>query len=119
MPNSSPIGCPCGERYQTRERIIKTFPRYEDQREILREADEHMELGTLLCTKDGLEALAKFIEYSGAFTKTGQKRGRQTLPGMDDHNNNEEDDRRWKGQREVQRECTDWLRERSERAKRK
>ncbi|KAG5722051.1 hypothetical protein E4T56_gene6338 [Termitomyces sp. T112] len=104
-------GCICGERYQTREHVIKTCPQYEGHRYILRKADEHLELGRLLGTKEGLEAMTKFLEKTGAFTKTGTKRKQKETPTEEDDENNEEEGRWWQ-RMERMRDEADGLMER-------
>jgi hypothetical protein len=39
----------------------------------------------LLGSEEGLEALAAFLEASGAFTKTGRPRGKYTVPTWEDY----------------------------------
>jgi len=63
--------CPCGETTQTREHIIQSCPTYEEYRTILRQASQTLYLPDLLGTKDGIQAMASFLEKSGAFTKNG------------------------------------------------
>ncbi|KNZ75232.1 hypothetical protein J132_03887, partial [Termitomyces sp. J132] len=70
VPNKS-IGCICREWYQTRKHIIQRCPRYKDQ-EILRGANEQLEMGVLLGTKKGIKAMTRFLEKSSALTKTGK-----------------------------------------------
>ncbi|KAG6889956.1 hypothetical protein C0992_003436 [Termitomyces sp. T32_za158] len=95
--------CICGIRFQTREHVIQTCPEYEEHRHILREVDEQLELRILLGTKEGLEATAKFLAKSSAFTKTGKKRERRTTPTEEDDENDEEEDwwRRMEGDTEA------------------
>ncbi|KAF7330237.1 RnaseH domain transposon factor [Mycena venus] len=81
---SENVNCPCGEEFQTREHILRVCPRYEDQRHILRSVSRDISLPEILGTKDGITALAKFLEESGAFTKTGTPRRPQELPLFDD-----------------------------------
>ncbi|TFY60198.1 hypothetical protein EVJ58_g5302 [Rhodofomes roseus] len=73
---SEPVECPCGAQYQSRKHILQDCPRYEAHRNILRlrEASETIDLPTILGTEEGIDALAHFIEKSGAFTKTGEPR---------------------------------------------
>ena len=70
VPNE-PDDCPCGAPFQTRQHILQDCPRYEAARHILRRESEHIDLPTILGTEKGINALAKFLEQSGAFTKTG------------------------------------------------
>lgn len=51
--------------------------RYDGQRHVLEEASETIDLPTILGTKKGIAALARFIDASGAFTKTGERRKKQ------------------------------------------
>ncbi|KNZ82139.1 RNA-directed DNA polymerase from mobile element jockey [Termitomyces sp. J132] len=94
LPNEN-IGCTCSERYQTREHVIQNCLEYEEQREILREANEQMELGTLLGTKDGLEAMTKFLGKTGAFTKMGHLRPILNELTAEDEDNDEEEESWW------------------------
>ncbi|KNZ73023.1 hypothetical protein J132_01408 [Termitomyces sp. J132] len=97
-------GCTCGGGLQTREHILQACTNYDEHRHILREADEQMELGILLGTKKGLEATAKFLAKSGAFTKTGKRREQKTTPEEEDNENDEEEERWWRrmeGDREA------------------
>ncbi|KAJ3861090.1 hypothetical protein EV359DRAFT_18096, partial [Lentinula novae-zelandiae] len=68
------IDCPCGERPQTREHILRTCPRYEEFRYILHKVSDDICLPDILGTKEGIEALTEFLDQSGAFTKTGTHR---------------------------------------------
>ena len=65
------IDCPCGAPHQTRAHILQACPLYEEHRSLLRDVVPAMDLNTILSTKDGIAALAKFIQVSSAFTKTG------------------------------------------------
>ena len=67
-----PDDCPCGAPFQTRQHILQDCPRYEAARHILREASKHINLPTILGTDKGIDALTKFLEQSGTFTKTGE-----------------------------------------------
>lgn len=87
--------CTCGARFQTREHVIKDCPKHEEHRYILEEADAQMELGVLLGTKKGLEAMAKFLARTGAFTKTGKIREERTTPEENNDENDEEEGRWW------------------------
>lgn len=93
---NEPIGCPCGVRLQTREHVILECPRYEEHRDILREADERMDLGRLLGTKDGIEAMVKFLGKTGAFTKTGTKKTERTVPTINDVENDMNEEEWWR-----------------------
>ncbi|KAF8583294.1 hypothetical protein K439DRAFT_1348946, partial [Ramaria rubella] len=69
---SNDIGCPCGTAKQTREHILRDCPRYDAYRHILQMAVPSGHIPDILGTKEGITALAEFIEASGAFTKTGE-----------------------------------------------
>ncbi|KAF7343444.1 putative RNA-directed DNA polymerase from transposon BS [Mycena venus] len=81
---SENVNCPCGEEFQTHEHILRTCPRYEDHRHLLKSASRDISLPEILGTKDGIAALAKFLEESGAFTKTGTPRSPQETPSFND-----------------------------------
>ncbi|KAF7373478.1 Reverse transcriptase from mobile element jockey protein [Mycena sanguinolenta] len=81
---SESVDCECGEAFQTREHLLCECPRYEDQRHVLRETSRDLSLPEILGTKDGIAALAKFLEASGAFTKTGKPRRETELPTFED-----------------------------------
>ena len=81
VPSES-IDCPCGEPLQTREHILRDCPRYEPHRHTLRDASPRLFLPTLLGTKEGIKATTKFLEKSGAFTKTGNTRPPRKPPVM-------------------------------------
>ena len=76
--------CACGERNQTREHILRTCPLYEAHRNLLRQASRDIALPEILGTKTGILALAKFLENSGAFTKTGHPRPKAKPPDPED-----------------------------------
>lgn len=63
--------CICGEPLQTREHILRECPEYEAHRNILRKFSRDISIPEILGTKDGIYALAEFLEESGAFTRTG------------------------------------------------
>ncbi|KAJ6546137.1 hypothetical protein B0H10DRAFT_2131789 [Mycena sp. CBHHK59/15] len=52
-------------------RLRHVCPQYEDHRHLLKDVSRDISLPEILGTKDGIAALAKFLEESGAFTKTG------------------------------------------------
>ncbi|KAF7378403.1 RnaseH domain transposon factor [Mycena sanguinolenta] len=81
---SEDIDCPCGEPFQTREHLLCECSRYEDQQHILKEASRDLSLPELLGTKEGIAATAKFLEESGAFTKTGRTRLNPPLSTWED-----------------------------------
>ncbi|EAU90359.2 hypothetical protein CC1G_09041 [Coprinopsis cinerea okayama7 len=80
---TQPHHCPCGEAAtETREHIIIHCKRYEDWRWILREVSQDVALPDILGTKQGIEALAEFLDRSGAFTRTGLPREQPTNPTL-------------------------------------
>ncbi|KAJ7219945.1 hypothetical protein GGX14DRAFT_432501 [Mycena pura] len=81
---SEDVDCPCGEIFQTREHLLCECPQYENQRGILQGASRDMALPEILGTKGGVAALAKFLEATGAFTKTGKARRETELPTFAD-----------------------------------
>jgi hypothetical protein len=84
------IGCRCGECLQTREHILRECEKYAQYRDLLGDASPELSLPEILGTEKGLQALAKFLEASGAFTKTGQPR-RETQPlALEDEDNGED-----------------------------
>ncbi|KAJ3871286.1 hypothetical protein F5051DRAFT_315518, partial [Lentinula edodes] len=52
--------------------IIQTCKIYDDYRDLLWDVSDDLDMGEILGTEEGIEALAEFIEKSGAFKKTGQ-----------------------------------------------
>ena len=76
-------------------------------RHILRKVDEQLESGKLLGTQEGLEAVAKFLAKTGAFTKTGTTRKDRTKPVEDDEENAEEEERWW-ARMETETGITGW-----------
>ncbi|KAF8180513.1 hypothetical protein K438DRAFT_1976703 [Mycena galopus ATCC 62051] len=70
--------------FQSREHVLCECPLYEDQRQTLRAASKDLFLPELLGTKEGISALAKFLEQSGAFTKTGKPRREEPLPTLEE-----------------------------------
>ncbi|KAF7359859.1 hypothetical protein MVEN_00711300 [Mycena venus] len=61
------------------------------ERGVLREAWEELSLLNILGTEKGLQALAKFPEALGAFTKTGQPCG-ETALALDDEDEDGDDE---------------------------
>lgn len=59
-------------------------PRYNRHRHILRAVSASLFLPDILGTTEGVEALAKFLKKSGAFTKTGEPRTSRSAPTMED-----------------------------------
>ncbi|KAJ7618981.1 hypothetical protein DFH06DRAFT_83408 [Mycena polygramma] len=89
---SEDVDCPCGERFQTREHLLRECPRYQGQRYILEKVSRDVSLPEILGTKEGISALAEFLEKSGAFTKTGEPRRERTIPSFDDEPEPQESD---------------------------
>jgi hypothetical protein len=70
--SADPTACPCDNAtLESRNHILRDCPRYEQHRDILREASRSVALSTILGTVEGIAALAKFIAKSGAFSRTG------------------------------------------------
>ncbi|KAF5313927.1 hypothetical protein D9619_013086 [Psilocybe cf. subviscida] len=85
---SEPFRCPCdNQTIETREHIITTCPRYEEHRHILRKVSQSIALSEILGTQEGIDALATFLEQSGAFSRDGKPRPAQnpsiTVPTLD------------------------------------
>jgi ribonuclease HI len=76
--------CRCGAPFQTREHIIRRCTLYAAHRHILRETHPDLNVADLIGTKDGLETLTKFLQSSGAFTKSGEPRIKPLRPSIDD-----------------------------------
>jgi hypothetical protein len=81
---SKDIDCPCGEHIQTREHVLRDCIIYEQHRNILRETSETIALPVILGSEGGVEALALFLEKSGALTKHGNPYTRPPPPSLDD-----------------------------------
>ncbi|KAJ7471919.1 hypothetical protein FB451DRAFT_1251417 [Mycena latifolia] len=81
---SEDIDCPCGEAFQTREHLLRECTLYENQRHILEKVSRDVSLPEILGTKEGITALAEFLDKSGAFTKTGEPRCQPSLPTYED-----------------------------------
>ena len=65
--------CPCDAgTLETRSHILQECPRFAQHREILKEVSRDIALPEILGTKEGITALAEFIQKSGAFTRNGQ-----------------------------------------------
>lgn len=68
VPTES-VSCPCGHPHQTRAHILTECPNFDAYRHHLRAASRTLSLPVILGTKSGLEALAKFVAESHAFSK--------------------------------------------------
>ncbi|KAJ6572773.1 hypothetical protein DFH09DRAFT_916441 [Mycena vulgaris] len=86
------VDCSCGEVFQTREHLLRECPLYEDQRHILEKVSRNISLPEILGTKEGIDALAKFLDKSGASTKTGEPRCQPILPTFEDEPDPEDSD---------------------------
>ena len=64
--------------------IIQSCPTYEEYRTILRQASQTLYLPDLLGTKDGIQAMASFLEKSGAFTKNSHSPPTPSPPHITD-----------------------------------
>ncbi|KAF5314375.1 hypothetical protein D9619_011893 [Psilocybe cf. subviscida] len=92
---SEPFRCPCdNQTVETREHIIISCPRYETHWDILRKVSPTIALSEILGTQDGVEALATFLELSGAFTHDGKPRHNTAhqIPNPDNPEDNADDD---------------------------
>ncbi|KAJ7479312.1 hypothetical protein B0H11DRAFT_2280857 [Mycena galericulata] len=91
VPSES-VECQCGEPFQTREHILRDCEKYDEHRGVLREVSNQISIPDILGTEKGIQALAKFLESSGAFTKTGQPRHEtEPLPPEDEEDEHESD----------------------------
>ena len=61
--------CPCGAELQTRDHILFECEIHEEHRHIIDEGAPDHRLATILGTKKGIEALAKFVRICKAFQK--------------------------------------------------
>uniref|UniRef100_D8QKE3 Uncharacterized protein n=1 Tax=Schizophyllum commune (strain H4-8 / FGSC 9210) TaxID=578458 RepID=D8QKE3_SCHCM len=68
----------------TRPHILQECPIYEQHRHILRKVSEDVALAEILGTPKGIDALARFLKKSGAFTKTGHPRAEPRAPRWED-----------------------------------
>lgn len=75
---SEAVECPCGFHLQTRDHILRACVRHDDFRHLL-VSQQPQVVGThaLLSTQKGIATLAKFIQSSGAFTKSGESPPRE------------------------------------------
>jgi ribonuclease HI len=76
--------CACGEPSQTRMHVLYECPLYDDHRHLLDLDGETPDINELLGTEEGLEALAAFLQASGAFTKTGRPRSEYSVPAWEE-----------------------------------
>ncbi|KNZ72483.1 hypothetical protein J132_02994 [Termitomyces sp. J132] len=91
------------------EHIIKECPKYKQHRDILRKIDEEIELGKLLSTEEGLEAMGKFLSKYRAFTKTGLPRTETTpKPALEEDKDEENNETHWRGFEGREREGGLW-----------
>ncbi|KAJ7181309.1 hypothetical protein C8R43DRAFT_869511, partial [Mycena crocata] len=72
--------------------LLRECPQYEDQRKILRKVSPDVSVPEILGTKEGIVALAEFLEKSGAFTKTGRPRAKAEMPAFEDEPEPEDSD---------------------------
>ncbi|KAG2063359.1 hypothetical protein BDR04DRAFT_1038260 [Suillus decipiens] len=68
VPTES-VSCPRGHPQQTRAHVLIECPVFDAYRHHLRTVSRTLSLPIILSTKSGLEALAKFISESHAFSK--------------------------------------------------
>ena len=67
-----PNTCPCDNATpETRTHILIECLRYNQHRKILTKASKHLSLPVLLGSNKGIKALGKFLQKSGAFSRTG------------------------------------------------
>ncbi|KAK0200673.1 hypothetical protein DFS33DRAFT_1227657, partial [Desarmillaria ectypa] len=72
------------EPIQTEDHVICECPRCDGHRDRLRKDHRDTYFPGILGTKDGVEALASFLEKSGASTKTGSPKRPPTRPTLDE-----------------------------------
>ncbi|KAK0460197.1 uncharacterized protein EV420DRAFT_1535614 [Desarmillaria tabescens] len=84
---------------QTRDHIIHECPRYNGHRDGLCKVSRDVYLPDILGMKRGIEALAVFLEKSGAFTKTGTPKRPPMRPTLDDEETMLED---WLGDQDPE-----------------
>ena len=66
---NEPTDCPCGAELQTREHILFECEIHEELWHVIDEGAPDQKLATLLGTKTGIDALAKFVKGTKAFQK--------------------------------------------------
>ena len=64
-----PSSCPCGAETQTHDHILFKCEIHEEHRYLIDEGAPDHKLMTILGTKKGINALAKFVRASKAFQK--------------------------------------------------
>ena len=64
-----PSDCPCGAELQTRDHILFDCLIHEKHEHLINEGAPDHKLTTILGTKKGIDALAKFVRESKAFQK--------------------------------------------------
>jgi len=68
VPTES-VSCPCGHPQQTRAHVLTECPIYDAYRHHLHTVSHTLSIPVILGTKSGLQALAKFVNESHAFSK--------------------------------------------------
>lgn len=66
---SEDTSCPCGERFQTRAHVIQDCPIFRESRGLLSEVVPDLNLADVFGTKDGIQALGRFLARTNAFKK--------------------------------------------------
>jgi HEAT repeat protein len=69
IPSESPA-CPCGEPMQSRSHVLADCERHDAARHHLLEASSDLSTASIIGTRKGLTALARFLKDSDAFVKT-------------------------------------------------
>ena len=78
-----PTACQCDEEtLESRSHILLECPRYDQYRKILEKGARYLALPVLLGSDKGISALAKFIQKSGAFSRTGTPYTAPTAPSL-------------------------------------
>jgi hypothetical protein len=72
--------------------VLYECPLYDDHRHLLDLDGETPDINELLGTEEGLEALAAFLQASGAFTKTGRPRSEYRVPAWEEFIASREDE---------------------------
>ena len=64
--------CPCdNETIETREHILTECPRFAQHQDILEKVSRSIAMPSMLSSKEGIEALSKFLHKVTAFTRMG------------------------------------------------